>query len=77
MARAIRISGRRLIKVLEAEGYALRRIRGSHHILKPHDGASSVVVPLHGSEALPLGTLRAILRQLGWTADDLRKRVQN
>jgi len=39
------------------------------------DSASGgiVTVPVHGSATVPLGTLHAILKQTGLTADELRR----
>jgi predicted RNA binding protein YcfA (HicA-like mRNA interferase family) len=66
------LSGRRLVKVLGKLGYAFDRQRGSHiilrHIEPPHRW---LVVPDHAEIAK--GTLRALPRDAGLTADDLRR----
>jgi predicted RNA binding protein YcfA (HicA-like mRNA interferase family) len=46
-------------------------IRGSHHYLRRPEAQQLVCVPVHGARDLPLGTLRAILRQAGLSADEL------
>ena len=65
------VSGRDLVRVLQRLGYRLDRQRGSHIVLRqeaaPHRRA---VVPDHREVAK--GTLRAILREAGLTADELR-----
>jgi predicted RNA binding protein YcfA (HicA-like mRNA interferase family) len=66
------LSGRQLLKVLGRLGYAVDRQRGSHIILRhtepPH---RRLVVPDHAE--LAKGTLRALLREAGLTADELRR----
>jgi predicted RNA binding protein YcfA (HicA-like mRNA interferase family) len=57
---------------LQRAGFELHHVRGSHHYLR-HPGRPGVLVtaPFHNRD-LKRGTLRAILRQAGLTADDLR-----
>ncbi len=57
------MSGKELLKKLKKDGWALDRIKGSHHIMVK--GASTVVVPVHGNSDVPKGTLNAILKQSG------------
>lgn len=52
---------------LERAGFEHVSTRGSH--AKYRSGDRTVIVPLH--RTLAVGTLRSILRQAGWTADDL------
>lgn len=54
---------RDIVKRLEAEGFDLVSVRGSHH--KFRKGVTTVVVP-HPKKDLPLGTARSIARQVGW-----------
>jgi predicted RNA binding protein YcfA (HicA-like mRNA interferase family) len=53
-----------IIKLLEANGFVLHRVRGSHHIYKLPDGSKRVVVPLHNRD-LAKGTFYSILKQAG------------
>lgn len=62
------LSGKQLITVLERNGFAVVRQRGSHVRLKHADGRSTTV-PLH--KELDRGTLRGILRQARLGVDDL------
>ncbi|HEY7462206.1 MAG TPA: type II toxin-antitoxin system HicA family toxin [Gemmatimonadota bacterium] len=59
-----------MIRALERAGFEIIHIRGSHHYLRRGSGGL-VVVPLHGNRDLPAGTLKAILRQAGLTAETL------
>ncbi len=65
------VSGQRLIKALEAEGWKVMRQRGSHVRLKREGRRVALVVPLH--RELKKGTLAGILRDAELTPDDLRR----
>lgn len=53
-----------LRKLLEAHGWRLDRISGSHHIMI-REGYRSIPIPIHGASDLPKGLLNAILKQSG------------
>ena len=57
-------NGRDIVKRLEAVGFKLVSIRGSHH--KFGKGPITVIAP-HPKKDLPVGTARSIARQVGWT----------
>jgi predicted RNA binding protein YcfA (HicA-like mRNA interferase family) len=57
------MNGKQVIKRLEAAGFRVLRVRGSHHILS-RDG-HKVTVPVHGAADLKLGTLKSIEKQTG------------
>jgi predicted RNA binding protein YcfA (HicA-like mRNA interferase family) len=54
-----------LIKQLEAEGWYLARVKGSHHQFK-HPAKSGLVTVKHPDKDIPTGTLLNIHRQAGW-----------
>lgn len=56
-------NSRTIVKRLEAEGWTLVSIKGSHH--KFRKGSLTVIVP-HPKKDLPLGTARSIARLAGW-----------
>ena len=58
------MQSRHLIKLLQANGWRLDRIKGSHHIFVHPDFTRPIPVP-HPKKDIPKGTLRAILRQAG------------
>jgi len=67
------ISARRLVRALEADGFVLQRVRGSHRIYRRADG-HRVVVAFHSwSDTFPLGTLRGMLADAGWQDEDLQR----
>jgi predicted RNA binding protein YcfA (HicA-like mRNA interferase family) len=68
------VSGRRLVKVLEAEGWEVARQRGSHVRLRKNGRRLALVVPLH--RELKKGTVAGILRDAGLHPDDLRRLLE-
>lgn len=54
-----------LIKFLEANGFLLKRSKGSHHIFFNATSNTTVIVPAHGNKYIKKGTLLAILKQAG------------
>jgi len=69
------VPGARLVKALQAAGFVLTGTRGSHHRLKHPDGRATTV-PVHAGRDVPKGTLRAVLRDVGLSAEDLRRLLQ-
>jgi predicted RNA binding protein YcfA (HicA-like mRNA interferase family) len=72
MTRLPRIKGKELIRALERTGFTIDRTRGSHMFLKHPDGRATAV-PVHSRETLGPGLLRAILRDVEMTAEQLRE----
>ena len=72
MTRLPRIKGKELIRALERAGFTIDRTRGSHVFLKHADGRATAV-PTHSRETLGPGLLRAILRDVEMTAEQLRE----
>lgn len=65
------VSGKRLCKILEAKGWTLLRVRGSHHYYGRAEMPDPVNVPVHGNRQLKQGTQRSIMRTAGLTDADL------
>jgi predicted RNA binding protein YcfA (HicA-like mRNA interferase family) len=63
------ISGQRLVKALERDGWEVARQRGSHVRMKHPDRQVSLTVPLH--RELKRGTLSGILSDAGLSPDEL------
>ena len=70
MTRLPRITGRELVRALESEGFIVDRTRGSHHFLKHPDGRATAI-PVHSGETIGPGLLRAILRDVELSVDQL------
>ena len=56
------IKSREVIKVLEDNGFQIKRQSGTHIIMR--NNGKIVVVPVH-HETMPIGTLKSIERQAG------------
>ena len=60
-----------LIKILEAKGYLLKRITGSHHIFFHAELRKTIVVPVHGKKDIPNGTFLSIIKQAGISKEEI------
>lgn len=58
------VSSNEIIRKLEAAGWVLARVKGSHHHYKHPTNPNLVTVP-HPRKDMPLGTLRNIQRASG------------
>lgn len=59
----MRMDSRELMRRLQAAGFEIVSVRGSHHKLRK--GTRTVILP-HPKKDLPPGTVNSILRQAGW-----------
>lgn len=58
------MKSRELIKEIQADGWYLARVTGSHHHFK-HDSKLGIVTIPHPKKDLPKGTIKSILKQAG------------
>jgi predicted RNA binding protein YcfA (HicA-like mRNA interferase family) len=70
MTRLPRARGKDVVRALERAGFSVERTRGSHVFLKHPDGRVTSV-PVHSRETLGPGLLRAILRDVEMSVDEL------
>jgi predicted RNA binding protein YcfA (HicA-like mRNA interferase family) len=70
MSRSPRVTGAELIAALTRVGFAVVRVRGSHHFLRHKDGRGTVV-PVHSGETIGPGLLHKILRDCQIAVEDL------
>lgn len=59
------MNSRQLIRQLEADGWTLVRVRGSHHQYR-HPERPGLVTVKHPDGDIPAGTLHSIRKQAGW-----------
>jgi predicted RNA binding protein YcfA (HicA-like mRNA interferase family) len=64
MSRRV-LSGREVRSILEANGFSLARMKGSHIIMQRKTETGSVTVPVPDHKQLAPGTLASIIRQSG------------
>jgi predicted RNA binding protein YcfA (HicA-like mRNA interferase family) len=62
-----RISGHEAIRAFAKLGFSVDRVRSSHHVMKKDGHRNVLTVPVHGSDDLKPGTLRALIRAAGIT----------
>ncbi len=60
----MRMNSREVIKAIEADGWKMVRVTGSHHHFK-HPTKPGVTTVPHPKRDVPLGTLQSIERQSG------------
>jgi predicted RNA binding protein YcfA (HicA-like mRNA interferase family) len=77
-ARLPSVSGARVVRALIRAGFIVDRIVGSHHVLQhPLDSRRTVTVPCHSNRDLKRGTLRAIIRQAGFTVEEFNELLRS
>jgi predicted RNA binding protein YcfA (HicA-like mRNA interferase family) len=71
--RAVRTSGKDMVRALKRAGFEVVAIAGSHHSLRHPTRGRKVTVPVHGKEILTPKTLRSILDPAGMNESELRR----
>lgn len=61
MTKTPALTPKDIIRLLEKNGFELKRIKGSHHYYVHPETKKITVVPMHNKD-LPKGTLLAILK---------------
>lgn len=56
------VSGKKFAKLLEKNGWELKRTKGSHHIYKKAGDPARISVPIHGNHPLKIGLLKHLLK---------------
>jgi predicted RNA binding protein YcfA (HicA-like mRNA interferase family) len=65
MSRLLRqVKASEVVRVAKRLGFVLDHQTGSHAVYYRSSDGRRVVVPMHGSRALPIGTVRAMLRDM-------------
>jgi predicted RNA binding protein YcfA (HicA-like mRNA interferase family) len=65
------ISGKMLCKIVERNGWELKRITGSHHIYVKEGVDAILSIPVHSNRDLPKGTLKSIMKDAELIEEDL------
>lgn len=61
------ISGREMCRLIEGNGWSLKRIHGSHHIYSKPGERKILSIPVHGNQSLKPGLAARIARDAGVT----------
>jgi predicted RNA binding protein YcfA (HicA-like mRNA interferase family) len=64
-------NAKEVIKVLRKHGFGLVAQSGSHQKWR-HENGRQVIVAMHGSKTIPVGTLKSIIEGSGLDVEDLR-----
>jgi predicted RNA binding protein YcfA (HicA-like mRNA interferase family) len=72
MPRFPRVSGKKISKILISLGFKKFRQRGSHMFFVHEDGRVTTITD-HENKEIPIGTLKAILKDIEILDDDFRK----
>jgi len=59
------VTGPEMCRLVETNGWSLRRIQGSHHIYSKPGESKIISIPVHGSKALKRGLAARIARDAG------------
>jgi predicted RNA binding protein YcfA (HicA-like mRNA interferase family) len=59
------VSGPEMCRLIEANGWVLQRIKGSHHIYSKPGERKIISVPVHGNRDLKTGLANRIARDAG------------
>ena len=65
------LSGKEFIKLLEKRGWAVKRIKGSHHIYIKENNPARISVPVHGNKPLKMGLLKHFMKVAGIEESEL------
>ena len=65
------ISEKEFAKLLEKNGWELRRTEGSHHIYANAGNTARISVPIHGDNPLKIGLLRHLMKIAGVDESEL------
>jgi predicted RNA binding protein YcfA (HicA-like mRNA interferase family) len=65
------LAGREFVRLIEARGWVLLRINGSHHIYGKTGEPARLSIPIHGNQSLKSGLQRHLARIAGLTDADM------
>ncbi|HEY1718223.1 MAG TPA: type II toxin-antitoxin system HicA family toxin [Verrucomicrobiae bacterium] len=64
-------NAKEVVKVLRKNGFVLVSQSGSHQKWR-HENGRQVIVAMHGSKMIPIGTLKSIIEGSGLDVEDFR-----
>ena len=65
------LTGWEFARLLERNGWELKRIHGSHHVYGKSGRSERISVPIHGNKALKKGLQAHLMKQAGLEDDVL------
>ncbi len=76
MPHLVPISGKKLLKILEKNGFVCIRIHGSHHFMHSKKRGVTTTIPIHGNMDLDRGLLRKIITDINITLEEYNKMIR-
>ena len=70
------VSGKDIIKLLQKEGFAVTRQKGSHVSLHKKIGNKTMLVVVPVKEEVKKGTLLSIIKQAGMTREEFINKIR-
>jgi predicted RNA binding protein YcfA (HicA-like mRNA interferase family) len=65
------VSGKQMCKILQAKGWEIARVTGSHHVFVIRGRNVRISVPVHGNKDLKIGLQRAIMKLANISENEL------
>ena len=65
------VSGKKICRLLESNGWELMRVNGSHHIYAKKGSVVRISVPVHGNKPLKVGLQQYLMKMAGIDERDL------
>ena len=65
------VSGKELARAVQKKGWALARIKGSHHIFVMAGRRERIVIPIHGNHPLKIGLLKTLMKLADLKEEDV------
>ncbi|WP_046476800.1 type II toxin-antitoxin system HicA family toxin [Candidatus Filomicrobium marinum] len=62
---SLEFNSRKLLRLLQKDGWVITRINGSHHTLKKK-GVKHPIIFVHPKKDLPIGLVKRIYKDAGW-----------
>lgn len=72
-AKLVPVKGPEVLRKLQRAGFVIARTQSTMYQLKHPQTGRVTYLHLHGRREIPLGTLRAILRQAGLTVEEFNR----
>ncbi len=66
------VTGRQVIGAFEKAGFEVVRKKGSHRVMKKEGHRHVLSIPVHGSQPLKRGVLRALIKTAGLTVQEFK-----
>jgi predicted RNA binding protein YcfA (HicA-like mRNA interferase family) len=65
------VSGKEFARLLEKRGWALKHVKGSHHVYMKEGNLARISVPVHGNKPLKIGLIKHLLKIAGIKENEL------